>query len=66
MPHRKISNHYNWEEYNYADAGRERTCLLYTSLTEVFYDKDDDSVIITQVVTYVGQINKSVAATRCV
>ena len=32
-------------------------------LTEVFYDKDDDSVIITQVVTYVGQINKSVKAT---
>ena len=32
-------------------------------LTEVFYDKDDDSAIITQVVTYVGQINKSVKAT---
>ena len=32
-------------------------------LTEVFYDKDDDSAIITQVVTYVGQINKSVQAT---
>ena len=32
-------------------------------LTEVFYDKDDDSVIITQVVTYVGEIVKTVAAT---
>ena len=32
-------------------------------LTEVFYDKDDDSVIITQIVTYVGEINKTVKAT---
>ena len=32
-------------------------------LTEVFYDKDADSVIITQVVTYVGEINKTVKAT---
>ena len=32
-------------------------------LTEVFYDKDDDSVVITQVVTYVGQISKTVKAT---
>ena len=32
-------------------------------LTEVFYDKDNDSVIITQVVTYVGEINKTVKAT---
>ena len=32
-------------------------------LTEVFYDKDDDSVIITQVVTYVGEIVKTVKAT---
>ena len=32
-------------------------------LTEVFYDKDDDSVVITQIVTYVGEINKTVKAT---
>ena len=32
-------------------------------LTEVFYDKDDDSVIITQILTYVGEINKTVKAT---
>ena len=32
-------------------------------LTEVFYDDDADTITITQVVTYVGQINKSVAAT---
>ena len=32
-------------------------------LTEVFYDKDNDSVIITQIVTYVGEINKTVKAT---
>ena len=32
-------------------------------LTEVFYDDGDNSVIITMVNTYVGQISKSVAAT---
>ena len=32
-------------------------------LTEVFYDKDDDSVIITQINTYVGTIAKTVKAT---
>ena len=32
-------------------------------LTEVFYDKDDDSVVISQIVTYVGEINKTVKAT---
>ena len=32
-------------------------------LTEVFYDKDADSVIITQILTYVGEINKTVKAT---
>lgn len=32
-------------------------------LTEVFYDKDHDSVIITQVNTYVGTIAKTVKAT---
>ena len=32
-------------------------------LTEVFYDKDDDSVIITQILTYVGEISKTVKAT---
>ncbi|WP_298019377.1 S-layer homology domain-containing protein [uncultured Dysosmobacter sp.] len=31
-------------------------------LTEVFYNDDDDSVIVTSVQTYVGTINKSVAA----
>ena len=33
-------------------------------LTEVFYDKDDDSVVITQVVTYVGQISKTTSKCR--
>ena len=32
-------------------------------LTEVFYDKNDDSVVITEVMTYFGQINKTVKAT---
>ena len=31
-------------------------------LTEVFYDDDDDTVVITMVNTYVGTINRSVAA----
>ena len=31
-------------------------------LTEVFYNDDDDTVIVTSVQTYVGTINKSVAA----
>ncbi len=31
-------------------------------LTEVFYDDDDDSIVITLVNTYVGTINRSVAA----
>ncbi len=31
-------------------------------LTEVFYDKDDDSVIIAQVNTYVGTVNRTVDA----
>ena len=44
-------------------SGKKYSTAKNGVLTEVFYDKDDDSVIITQVVTYVGQINKSVAAT---
>ncbi len=32
-------------------------------LTEVFYDNDDDSVVITEVNTYVGEITKTVKAT---
>ena len=31
-------------------------------LTEVFYDDDDDTIVITMVNTYVGTINRSVAA----
>ena len=44
-------------------SGKKYSTAKNGVLTEVFYDKDDDSVIITQVVTYVGQINKSVKAT---
>ena len=32
-------------------------------LTEVYYDKDDDTITITEVNTYVGQIAKTVKAT---
>ena len=32
-------------------------------LTEVFYNDDNDSVIITEVNTYIGSINKTVKAT---
>ena len=44
-------------------SGKKYSTAKNGVLTEVFYDKDDDSAIITQVVTYVGQINKSVKAT---
>ena len=30
-------------------------------LTEVYYDNDNDSVIITQVLTYIGEVNRNVA-----
>ena len=44
-------------------SGKKYSTAKNGVLTEVFYDKDDDSAIITQVVTYVGQINKSMKAT---